>query len=256
MKIINYFINEKVLAIDKSRKEFREISALLKRLKEKEKIEDYKIIKQNEAFPTEEDKTKFLKELSNFAITRHVGLARVFGSRRYGFSYMPMQFILVYENNIITEVFPCLFGRKEVEILDFLRPVSRGEPWTRFSKPVGKTSRHELMIERIINNPDLLEKNLSLFGRNIRVGSIFSFYGVIDLIFKDKNNRYILLEVKVRPNEIDEGIGQILRHSELFLEQNQISREKIRIGIVCPYIPQAYLRVCGNSGIECFQVLD
>ena len=88
------------------------ILATLTHLKAKGKITDFKSLEDNQAFPTEEEKKAFLEKLADFSLIHHVGLARIFGSRKYGFSYIPIQFITVYGDSEIKEVFSCKIGRE------------------------------------------------------------------------------------------------------------------------------------------------
>ncbi len=254
MKIeICYFFNVESGGPD-SAPRHEEILSVLERLHATAKISRYKAQLQKEAFPTREDERKFLEELAEFSLRHHVALAQIFGSRKHGFSYLPSQFLLVYSDSRLVEVFPCRVGDAEVSVLDFLGRQERGEAWTSGSYRVGKKSKHEELIQRILKSPDNLETGLALQKKSLHVSQGFGEVGIIDLVFLDKNGAYLLVEVKVKPDEIDKAIGQVLRHRDLFAKQNFIEKEKLRVGIACPFIPVQARTICEEAGIERFEI--
>jgi len=76
----------------------------------------------------------------------------------------------------------------------------------------------------------------------------------LNLVFIGGDGTYLLVEVKVKPEEIDKAIGQILRHRSLFASQNFLQPEKIRTAIACPFIPSQSRKICEEVQIQCFEI--
>jgi Endonuclease NucS C-terminal domain len=207
------------------------------------------------AFSQKVDQDALLKTLSDFSMSHHVGLARPFGSNRQGFWYLPSQFLLVSEGGRLREVFPCEINRRRIEPLDFLESMARGEAWTpRAGGSAGGRGKHADIVERLAREPAQLEAGLTLVGREVPVSKDFGEFGRVDLVFKDRNGCYLLVEVKVNPTEIAKAIGQVLMHRHLFALQNGIERKKVRAAVACPYFPAHWQSVCADAGLACFVV--
>jgi len=213
------------------------------------------ILQRQDAFPTNEAEKEILERLRDFSLRHHVKLSRVFGSNRYGFSYLPPEFMFVYEDGELREVFPCEIEGTYVDVLEFLERIVRGEAWTVHSAVRRKErGKHMELVDQIAKDPDVLEPGLKLCGRNVHVSREFGEVGYVDLVFMDRDGTYLLVEVKVKPEEIDKAIGQILRHRLLFASQNLLQPEKIRMAIVCPFVPSQSRKICEEVGIQCFEV--
>jgi|SRR5579883_513699 len=208
------------------------------------------------AFSNEQSKAELFGRLRDFAMCRKAGLSRIFGSRRQGFWYLPPQFVLVWEGETLREVFPCQIGDSQVEPLEYLESVERSEPWTVRSGAGMEGKKHKALVAQILAQPDLLEPGLTCHGQNVQVSQDFGELGYIDLMFGDREDRTLLVEVKVRPDELDKAIGQIQRHCYLFAKQNRVEESSIRIGIACPFIPDSCRAICARAGISCFEILQ
>jgi hypothetical protein len=66
-------------------------------LKAKSRISEFVIQESDIAFPDQETQQNLFEQLRDFASRHKVGLARIFGSRRFGFCFIPPQFILVFK---------------------------------------------------------------------------------------------------------------------------------------------------------------
>jgi len=251
--IVHYHYDERYIDKENYKTSHEKILGILNQLKAKGKITDFKVLEHQQAFPTEQEKKVFLEKLADFSLIHHVGLARIFGSRKYGFSYIPIQFIIVYEDSEIKEVFPCKIGRDQVEIMEYLEAAHKGESWTK-GVPSKKEGVHEKIVAGIIANPALLEPGLTCVNRDMQVGTSISDLGFIDVVFKDSKRGYLLVEVKVKSGEVDEAIGKILRHRKLFAAQNNLEERGIRAGIVCPQISDSHEKICREIGIQCYEV--
>ncbi len=251
--IIHYHYDERYIDKENYKTSHEKILGILNQLKAKGKISDFKVVEHQQAFHTEQEKKAFLEKLADFSLIHHVGLARIFGSRKYGFSYLPIQFLVVYEDSNIREVFPCKIGQDQVEIMEFLEALDTGKSWTK-AVPSKKEGVHEKIVEAIVNNPGLIEADLTFVNRDVQVGTSISNLGFVDVAFKDTKDSYLLVEVKTQSSEVDEAIGKILRHRKLFANQNNLEEKRIRAGIVCPYFSESHKEICQEIGIELFEV--
>jgi hypothetical protein len=253
---IKYYYNQDSLKDAHWGETHGRITSLLHGLKESGRIANLTIEELRKAFPTRDVEQQLFDRLMDFSIRHHVGLARAFGSKRHGFCYLPSQFLLVLEDGELKEVFPHEVDRISIDVLSFLEPFARGEPWTEYFVPPGRKTKHEDLVEKIVVNPAILEPELELTGRNVHLSRDFSETGYVDLVFRDKEGRHLLVEIKVKPNEFDKAIGQILKHRELFAAQNFIDKNRVRIGIASPFIAAQSRTICKMIGIACFELGD
>ncbi len=253
--IIHYNYDERYIDKEPHKTSHEQILGLLNQLKAKAKIADFKVLEHQQAFDAEEEKKAFLEKLADFSLVHHVGLAHIFGSRKHGFCYLPIQFLVVYEDSDIREVFPCKIGEDRVEMTEFLGALDKGEAWTK-GVPSKKEGAHEKIVEAIISNPGLVEAGLTFVNRDMQVGHNVSDMGFIDVVFKDFNGTYLLVEVKAKSSEIDEAIGKILRHRKLFASQNSLQDSRIRAGIVSPYMSTSHKKICADIGIDSFEIRE
>jgi hypothetical protein len=238
---------------DKVRHE--EILTLLSGLQHDSRVVEVSTRDHREAFPTDEDRSAFLEKLRDFGCRHHVGLGRVFGSRRHRFWWLPPQFLLVYDSSRLCEVFPCDIEDTRVEPEEFLERLWRGEPWVTLAEARHRgPQKHQVMVERIRKDPDVVETGATIVRTDVHVSRGFAEVGYVDVVLRDRAGRYLLLEVKVKADEIDKAIGQILRHRELFCSQNLLEPGSVRLGIACPYVPEHARRVCLAVGIEAFEL--
>jgi hypothetical protein len=109
-------------------------------------------------------------------------------------------------------------------------------------------------VNSIITNSNCLEPGLGLLAQNAWVAGQSGETGYIDLVFRDARGGYLLVEVKVGPNEIDKGIGQLLKQGLRFALQNFLDMEQIRLALACPEIPPVRRLACARAKIECFEL--
>lgn len=225
---------------------------MLSRLQAAGRIGAFTVEDADIAFATEEVKQALFDKLREFALRHKVGLARTFGSIKHSFCYLPSQFLLVSDGDDLREVFPCRMGDSQVEPLEFLDRVERGQPWTVRSGAGMEGKKHKILVTKILERP--LEPGLTLHGQNVQASQDFGELGFIDLVFEDRHGRTLLVEVKVEADELDKAIAQILRHRYLFARQNNMEESSIRIGIACPFIPESCRAICARVSIDCFEI--
>lgn len=227
------------------------ICEIFRKLSESRRVATASISTHEAAFPTTKAKADLFAMLEKFALEHSIGLARVFGSRRHGFSYLPPQFLLAYRDSRLAHVFPCQISRVEVDVIDALERFASGQAWAITSKKARSNREHEALVAKVKTNPEVLENGLRFQGTNVAVSRSFSERGFVDIVFQTRDEGYLLVEVKVTGSELDKAVGQILRHRDLFIEQHDLHPDRVRVAIVCPVMPASFARMCGGLGVQC-----
>ena len=251
---IQYYYRKRLLQATEEVNRHQGVCDSLVALKAKGRIADFKIQETDTAFPNPETQQTLFEQLRDFANRHKVGLSRIFGSNRAGFWYMPGQFILVFKDDTLAEVFPCRIGDDEVGVAEYLERLDGGKPWTTRSSGSMEGKKHNTLIAQILNNSDVLEPGLAIQGKNVQVSRDFGELSYVDLVFTDRSGRTLLVEVKVGSDELDKAVGQILRHRYLFTNQNGVQESAVRVGIACPYVPVQYRRICESNRISWFEL--
>jgi len=78
--------------------------------------------------------------------------------------------------------------------------------------------------------------------------------GAIDLLFLDGAGRFLIVEVKVKPEELDKAVGQLRRHARLYVETFHIEAARLRLAVACFYIPPSRIAEFAEIGITCFSL--
>jgi hypothetical protein len=250
---LTYFYRAELLSTSEGLALHTRVCALIDQLHISKRIQG-RAVRDVETMDADSDERgRLLGELREFSVRHKVGLARVFGSRRFGFAYMPPQFLLVRDRGALREVFPCRISGSEIEPVEYLEQMACGKAWTRRSGAGMEGTHHKLLVQQIVANSDSLEPGLVLCGANVMVSQDFGEQGFIDLFFEDARSQPLLVEVKCDTDELDKAVGQILRHRYFFAQQNQIGQDRIRVAVCCPRIPAYYRSICHDCGIECFE---
>ena len=216
---------------------------------------DFRVIEHGEAFPTQADESAMLKRLREFAMVKKVGLGRQFGSNKYHFSLFPSHALLVSVGSELRNVFPCELENGYVEPEDFLESLLKREPWALGGVERRKrVKRHDRIADHLAANPNLLEPGLTFRGAEIPVSSMSGEGGSIDLLFVDSAGRFLIVEVKVKPEELDKAAGQLRRHARLYVETFHIEAGRLRLAVACPYIPPSRIAEFAEIGITCFSL--
>lgn len=208
-----------------------------------------------EAFPTEAEERALLGRLREFAAIKKVALGRCFGSNKHHFSWFPARALLVSVGGELRNVFPCELENGYVEPEAFLESLLKGEPWT-FGGVERRTrgKRHDRLADYIGANPDLLEPGLTFRGKEVPVSSSSGEGGSIDLLFMDRTGRFLIVEVKMKPEELDKAAGQLKRHARLYGGSFHSEKAMLRLGVACPYIPPSRVAEFAEMGITCFSL--
>jgi hypothetical protein len=124
-------------------------------------------------------------KLREFAMRRKVALGRIFGSKRAHFSWLPPQFLLAYQGDVLREVFPCRVGDDEIEPVEFLQCTIADKPWTRRSGAGMEGKTHKLLVSQILQSPHVLEPGLIFSGATCKSPTTMR-WGMSILCFRRK----------------------------------------------------------------------
>jgi hypothetical protein len=216
-------------------------------------LRDFSVIERGEAFPTQADESAMLKRLREFSMVKKIGLGRQFGSNKYHFSWFPSHALLVSVGTELRNVFPCELENGYVEPEDFLESLLKREPWTLGGVERRKrVKRHDRIADHLAINSDLLESGLTFRGAEIPVSSTSGEGGSIDLLFLDSAGLFLIVELKVKQEELDKAVGQLRRHKRLYAETFHIEAARLRLAVACPDILPARIAEFAEIGITCF----
>jgi hypothetical protein len=218
-------------------------------------LSGFRVREHAQAFPTEAEERALLGRLREFAAIKKVGLGRCFGSNKHHFSWFPARALLVSVGGELRNVFPCELENEYVEPETFLDSLLKGEPWTLGGVERRKREkRHDRLADYIAANPDLLESGLTFRGREIPVASSSGEGGSIDLLFVDRGGRFLIVEVKMKPEELDKAAGQLKRHARLYGESFHRDSRDLRLAVACPFIPPSRIAEFAEIGITSFSL--
>lgn len=252
---LDYYFRPERLSDDGAERIHRQIVGDLSKAAEAGLLGGFKVWGHREAFATEAEERAVLTRLRQFATIKKVGLGRCFGSNKYHFSWFPGRALLVSVGNELRNVFPCETENGYVEPEAFLESLLKGEPWTLGGVDRRKRERrHDRVADYIAANPDLLEPGLTLRGKEVPVASLSGEGGSIDLLFTDSAGQFLIVEVKMKPEELDKAAGQLKRHARLYIESFHSERTMLRLGVACPYIPPSRIGEFAEMGITCFSL--
>lgn len=237
-----------VLADDALRRVRECIMDQLAQAKARELIQSFEIREQREAFEREVEGKELLRQVRELAMRCKIKVR--FGSNKYPYESFPLQFLLVYRGGELCHAFPSVLEGGYVQPEDFLQHLLAGEPWTLGARRKSRPRDHDRIVEHLIANPDVLEPGLTFLGAEHPVSGASGESGFLDLLFRDRQTRYLIVEVKVNASQLDEGIGKLGRHRRLFAEMNHIEPTHIRRLLACPDIPEARFQELREAGIQ------
>jgi hypothetical protein len=226
----------------------RRILGQLAEAKTRAMIDGFEVREPREAFEREVEGKKLLREVREFAMRCKIKVR--FGSNNYPYEWFPPQFLLVYRGCELCQAFPCVLEGGYVRPEDFLEHLLAGEAWTVGARRKSRSRDHDRIVEYLIANPDVLEPGLTFLGAEHPVSDTSGETGFLDLLFRDRENWHLIVEVKVKASQIDEAIGKLGRHRRLFAEMNHIEPTRIRRMLACPDIPEARFPELREASIE------
>jgi hypothetical protein len=217
-------------------------------LKDHARIDSFEVMEQRETYEREAEGKYLLRQVREFAMRCKIKVR--FGSRNYPYEWFPPQFLLVYRGGELCQAFPCMLEGGYVQPEDFLQHLLAGEAWTIGARRKSRGRDHDRIVEYLIAHQHVLEPGLTLLGAEHPVSDASGETGFIDLLFRDREDWHLIVEVKVKASQIDEAIGKLGRHRRLFAEMNHIDRSRVRRLLACPDIPEGRFPELREASIE------
>ena len=120
-----------------------------------------------------------------------------------------------------------LFENLHIIHIEYIPENSDNDEEEKQSYKIQYNAKCESDLEYLIkNNPDCIEPKLKLYQQQYKINS-----GVIDLLFLDRNNNFVVVELKNKKSS-DEVVGQISRYIGC-LKKDYLKNEKATIrGII------------------------
>lgn len=104
------------------------------------------------------------------------------------------------------------------------------------------TGSESEMAEMIFRNPNLIEKGFKPISREYQIPT-----GVIDILGKDKDERWVILELKRRRADL-QAVSQLKRYVEYF--KSKYGRDKVRGILVAPSLTVGAERLLKEENLE------
>lgn len=158
-------------------------------------------------------------------------------------------FLLIYRDDSPIGVYPHIVDENEETVIEGLKQILEfGFEKKKVQEDIEEISEEYKFTESdlqkfVASNPNLLEDGLTLKGIEVPVKN-----GLIDLVFMDENDVYLICELKL--DFTDQVIGQILRYANTFLDEFKV--EKVRKAIITLERSEERIKACKNAGIEVY----
>jgi len=159
------------------------------------------------------------------------------GTKKLNLKNIPI--LLVRNESGPLYVFPCKSGEIYYDVIAGIKFLRDNLP-NLIELPAGA---EELITSIIRNRPELIEEGLSLVSSEFETSR-----GKGDLLFKDVNDRMLLVEVE--REAFDQSIGQILRLCAGYENQQGLEPGTIRAAIACIRINDNVQAAAKRAGIE------
>lgn len=143
--------------------------------------------------------------------------------------------LLVEENGKPLDVLPKRVQGHHTSVKDGL--LSMIEDGLHFDRPI--PSVENLGIAKIVARPQAIEDGLEIIGQEVNIAA-----GKIDLLAKDRNQKFLVIEFKREAK--DASIGQVVRLSAGLAEKEKVPPKEIRKMIVCGRMND-HLRIAAKS---------
>ena len=155
-----------------------------------------------------------------------------------------MGILLRFEDGEPKNIYPHEKNKKRVDIKSHLNALIKSD---NLNDILDQEAISEQDISRMITTfPGLIEDGLEFIETEVEVES-----GRIDVVFKNKNDEHLLIEIEIEVG--DSAIGQVQRFAT-YSEKFGIPRNKIRLGFVCAEISDNILNACKDASIEVYRL--
>ncbi|AAB98210.1 conserved hypothetical protein [Methanocaldococcus jannaschii DSM 2661] len=98
------------------------------------------------------------------------------------------------------------------------------------------------MAEMIFRNPDLIEEGFKPISREYQIPT-----GIVDILGKDKENKWVILELKRRRADL-QAVSQLKRYVEYF--KNKYGEDKVRGILVSPSLTTGAEKLLKEENLE------
>ncbi|MEM2226985.1 MAG: hypothetical protein QXW19_03285 [Candidatus Bathyarchaeia archaeon] len=153
--------------------------------------------------------------------------------------------LLLYRGREPIDVYPHLLGASYFGVLEAIyRILELGPRFYAESRGI-----LEDPISRIVRDrPEIIEEGLKFKGSNVDVGT-----GTADLIMEDRDGNPLVMEIETIAGE--GAVAQVSRLALGYAQRFGVSKDTVRMGIICAGFDAKALRACESLGIELYQII-
>jgi hypothetical protein len=151
--------------------------------------------------------------------------------------------LLLYKEEIPVNVFPHLLGMTYYKIDDFLGTILKYGPADYiYIKGILEDPLQKILSEF----PSILEEGITFIDLNVELEN-----GEADLLFKDKNGKYMIVELETFARDV--SVTQVCRFASDFPKKFPDGKDP-RKAIVCLDFTKNILKACKGAGVELYKV--
>jgi hypothetical protein len=151
--------------------------------------------------------------------------------------------LLLYKEEIPVNVFPHLLGMTYYKVDDFLDTILKYGP----DDYIHIKGILEDPLQKILSEfPSILEEEITFIDLNVELEN-----GEVDLLFKDKNGKYMIVELETFARDI--SVTQVCRFASDFSKKFSDEKDPRKV-IVCLDFTKNILKACKGAGVELYKV--
>ncbi|MEM2082374.1 MAG: hypothetical protein QXK34_01365 [Candidatus Bathyarchaeia archaeon] len=153
--------------------------------------------------------------------------------------------LLLYRGREPIDVYPHLLGASYFGVLEAVNRILELGP--RFYAE--SRGLLEDPISRILRDrPEIIEEGLKFKGSNVDVGT-----GTADLVMEDRDGKPLVMEIETIAGE--GAVAQVSRLALGYAQRFGISKNAVRMGIICIGLDAKAQRACESLGIELYRMI-
>jgi len=222
------------------------IEVLLEEIQRKWKVE-YRLIEAASLSPLQIDQFKneirsILPQMRGKIVSSHNRVLPLSKTKNPNLTNTPI--LLLFHDDRPVNVFPHLLGTTYFDIETSLENIAREGPKAYLAV---KGLLEEPIQKILADDPEILEKGMRFLGVDVETES-----GVIDLLFRDSENRIAVVEIETRASE--SAVAQVSRLAVGYSLKAKISQNEIRKLIVCEQFDENMTSACQGADIELYKV--
>jgi len=164
-------------------------------------------------------------------------------SRKKNLNLKNTPILLLYKEETPVNVFPHLLGMTYYKIDDFLDTILKYGPADYiYIKGILEDPLQKILSEF----PSILEEGMAFIDFNVELEN-----GEIDLLFKDKDGKFVIVELETFAKDI--SVTQVCRFASDFPKKFSDEKDP-RKAIVCLDFTKNILKACKGAGVELYKV--